>query len=123
MPKRRLSLALILLVLTIGCVKTVDLNTEEAIGEVDHYGNIQILDDQGIRYFAQSIVEAAPDTLTLTLVRIVDDGVISHEQEYLLPLENVRSIRYRDNHVWIVGSSIAAMALFMTWLYYRINGF
>jgi len=110
-----------------GCVQSVRLDpesvsAEEAEAVAAHYGNIRVEDDMGVVYTAQTLVGADTDTLTMTLVEIVDDGVISHEAEMILLSERVVDIQYRKNNPWVVTAAVAGTGLLMAVLYWNING-
>ncbi|MBN2169959.1 MAG: hypothetical protein JW819_01405 [Candidatus Krumholzibacteriota bacterium] len=110
-----------------GCLRTVELNPETLQPEdVDaataHYGNVHFLDKRGIDYFAQSF-EVSEDggSFLLKMVEVVDDGVHTNEVDVALPRGSVVSIRYSENSPWILGSLVTGTALFMVYLYYKIN--
>jgi len=123
-----LSLILLVAVMALaGCVRTVQINPEhvseeEAEAVAAHYGNIRVMDDMGVVYTAQTLSGADTDTLTLTLVEIVEDGVISHEAEMMLLTEKVVDIQYRKNNPWVVTAAVAGTGLLMAVLYWNING-
>ena len=118
---------LVLMMVLAGCVRTVELNPENVSAEQAeaaalHYGNIRVEDNMGVIYIAQTLVGADTDTLTMTLVRIVDDGVAKQVAEVILLKEKVVSIQYRENNPWMVGAAVAGTALLIATLYWNING-
>ncbi|MCP5071262.1 MAG: hypothetical protein GY946_32275, partial [bacterium] len=52
-----IALILILLPAVGGCLRSVEMNSDDALDAAEHYGNIQIEDRWGIVYVAQSIDE------------------------------------------------------------------
>ena len=118
---------LVLLMALAGCVRTIELNpdhmsAEEAEAAAAHYGNIRVEDNMGVVYTAQTLQGADTDTLRMTLVEIVNDGVSRQVSEMILLKEKVVSIEYRENNPWMVTVAVTGTALLMAVLYWNING-
>ena len=110
-----------------GCLRTVELNPETIQAEdvdaaAEYHGNVHFLDKQGIDYYAQSF-ELSEDggSFLLKMVEVVDDGVHTNEVDVALPRAAVVSISYSENSPWVLGSLVTGTALFMVYLYYKIN--
>lgn len=116
-----LALTLPLLLVSTGCIRSVELNSDDALEASDHHGNIRIEDRRGIIYVAQSIDETDEGDYLLTMVKVIDDGVLDYQQEFMIARADVVSIRYYENNRWVVGTMLTGMSLFMIWLYYKIN--
>lgn len=113
---------LIVSVLSLGaCLRSVEVNPEDAIAASEHYGNIRIEDEEGIFYYAQSIEEGEEGFYLLNMVKVVDDGVVKYVNEHSVPKETIVAVHYYENNRWIVAGLVTATALFIVWLYYSIN--
>jgi hypothetical protein len=114
--------SVLLCVLNLGaCVRSVEVNPEDAVEASEHFGNIRIVDKRGIEYYAQSIEEGEEGYYTLNMVQIVDDGVSKYVNEYSIAKASIVKVHYFENNRWIVGGALTALAVFMIYLYYSIN--
>lgn len=122
-----LGLTLLAALALAGCMRTVELDPETLQAEdveaaEEHHGNVYFLDKQGVEYFAQSFeLSEDGDGFLLKMVEVVDDGVHTTEVDVALPRQSVVAIRYSENSPWVLGSLVTGTALFMVYLYYKIN--
>lgn len=111
----------LLAVLAAGCAREVVVSTEDALAATDHYGNIRVVDKWGIVYLTQSLGETDEGDYLLQMVKVVDDGVVDYLQEHTVRREDVVSISYYEQNRWTVIGLVTGTALFMVWLYYKLN--
>jgi hypothetical protein len=116
-----IALILFLLPAASGCLRSVEMSSDDALEAADHYGNIRIEDRWGMVYLAQSIDENEDGDYLLTMVKVIDDGVIDYQNEHLVKRDDVTSIKYYQNNRWMVVGAVTGTALFMGWLYFKIN--
>ncbi len=116
-----IALILMLLPAASGCLRSVEISSNDALEASDHYGNIRVEDRWGMVYVAQSIDENEDGDYLLTMVKVIDDGVIDYRNEHLVKRDDVTSIKYYKNNRWMVVGMVAATTLFMGWLYFKIN--
>lgn len=116
-----IALILFLLPAASGCLRSVEISSDDALDAEEHYGNIRIEDRWGMVYVAQSIDENDDGDYLLTMVKVIDDGVIDYKNEHLVLRDDVTTIKYYRNNRWLVTGMVAGTALFMGWLYFKIN--
>ncbi len=116
-----IALILMLLPAASGCLRSVEISSNDALEASDHYGNIRVEDRWGMVYVAQSIDENEDGDYLLTMVKVIDDGVIDYRNEHTVKRDDVISIKYYQNNRWMVVGMVAATTLFMGWLYFKIN--
>ncbi|MBM4118498.1 hypothetical protein FJ251_12330 [bacterium] len=123
MLRRWLAIALTLLTLsgTGACLRAVEVNPEETPSGTALRGNIRVVDRDGIVYIAQSLRVTESGDYLLEMVERIDDGVSEVLMETTLPRAEVVSIRRSETNRWAVAGLVAGTALFMVWLYYKIN--
>jgi hypothetical protein len=123
MIRRWFAIALTLLTLTAtgACLRSVELNPEDTPAGTAMRGNIRLVDKDGVVYHAQSLTVTDTGDYRLEMVERVEDGVGEYLIETVLPQADVVSIRSNQTNRWAVAGLVTATALFMVWLYYKIN--
>ncbi len=116
-----IALILMLLPAASGCLRSVEISSNDALEASDHYGNIRVEERWGMVYVAHSIAETEDGDYLLTMVKVIDDGVIDYRNEHTVKRDDVISIKYYQNNRWMVVGMVAATTLFMGWLYFKIN--
>ncbi len=104
-----------------GCIRSVEINPEEALAEGSYRGNVRVEDAKGVIYNAQAISETEEGDYLLEMVDVIDDGVVDREIEVVLAKADVVSIKYTENNRWATVGLVGGVSLFMVWLYYKIN--
>ena len=122
------ALVLVLLVaLMSGCVQTTELNpdtlTEEEASTLENYtGNIKLVGKDGIIYKAQTLKSAEGDFFHLMRVEVIDDGVISRQDELVILKEDIVDVELHQTNKWVTAGGLAGISLLILVLYYQING-
>ncbi|MCB9514676.1 MAG: hypothetical protein H6693_00595 [Candidatus Latescibacteria bacterium] len=116
-------LTLLMLLTTGACMRTMEVNPEDAAAELAEsgVGNIRIVDKNGIVYLAQSLTETEEGNYLLETVERIDDGVSEYFVDTTIPRDDVVSVHYSKVNTWVVAGMVTATSLFMVWLYYKIN--
>jgi hypothetical protein len=105
-----------------GCLRSVEVNPEDLGEDAELVGHVKVTDKTGIEYKAQSLMNSEDgESFLLQRVDVVNDGVKSQAEEYLLPKDQVKSIEYYKTNGWVVFGLVVAVGLFMVFLYYKIN--
>jgi hypothetical protein len=103
------------------CLHSVELNPEDTPSGTALRGNIRLVDRDGVVYIAQSLTVTDTGDYRLEMVERITDGVSEYLVETTLPQAEVVSVRSRQTNRWAVAGLVTATALFMVWLYYKIN--
>ena len=107
--------------LTGACLRAVEVSPEDALAASEHYGNILIEDQDGILYYAQSIEEGEEGFFKLNMVKVVNDGVDRYLNEQTIAKEEITSIKYYKNNRWVTIGALAALSVFILYIYYSVN--
>jgi len=107
--------------LTGACLRAVEVSPEDALAASEHYGNILIEDKDGILYYAQSIEEGEEGFFKLNMVKVVNDGVDRYLNEQTIAKEEITSIKYYKNNRWVTIGALAALSVFILYIYYSVN--
>jgi hypothetical protein len=123
MMRRWFAIATLLLTLvaTGACLRSVELNPEDTPAGTAIRGNIRLVDKDGVVYLAQTLTVTDTGDYRLEMVERIDDGVPERLIETTLPQADVVSIRSNQTNRWAVAGLVTATALFMVWLYFKIN--
>jgi len=121
--KRWTAIVLMLLTLTAtgACVRLVELNPEDTPSGTAMRGNIRLVDKDGVVYVAQALTVTDTGDYRLEMVERIEDGVPEFLMETTLAKAAVVSVRSSETNRWAVAGLVTATALFMVWLYYKIN--
>ncbi len=130
MKRGRVPFALVLVLLVAlmsACVQRTELNpetlTEEEAFALENYtGNIKLVGEDGIIYKAQTLKSAEGDFLHLLRVEVIDDGVVSHKDELVIPKKDIVDAELQQTNKWVAAGGLAGISLLILVLYYQING-